>query len=1059
MIEQPANPGNIEENLDSLAKATSNTNTSEDIAPVADVSLSEETPEHLDSKPVFTGEEVMVAGKKKVVEKVFGETTKAKEDVLKQSDDISTREKWLQQRDTVNVKTKGDFVITPHTIDIDADTALKKSKTKPTTGEPGDGSGVIQNINMINDSDSLKRFIQVFGEVNNLKGISTKSLMKSLSTPSFHVSSDGKILKKFNSEQEAIEFINKNPKIQGTADVHKTLPYDFDFLAKILDPKRKTVADPTEIGKMLIAQLDVVEKTRILARKVVKAKQDGTLAKNPELVLEFDQMMALAGEISKSVQGRTADVGRSLRMFGEMREASVSRFDEIADDLNVYIKENGDYDGAVTRAFAMLSTDSADKAGDVARNRFSWSNSTKMEKAGWAKDIMFSSMINGYLSSPITHIKNTVGNFVFGALQPIEMATASGIGWVRNLVRKSVGAQAADRYYLGEAQDFAYEYFASMGDSLKLGNRAFKENRAISEGSKIELDKPIRPDVFDVDFGDSDFAKFMSKGLRYYGNYATLPGRALLAEDEFFKGIAFSATMKANTRKMAMEYFDDLMSKGVNKTKAKEQMAEYLTALRSNPPDELIAEATENARRLTFTNELQGGMLRDIVGGFSKIANYGPLSPMLKVFVPFIRTPYNLFSQAAQRTPLGLIMEGSSLKKAIVTGGREADIAMARVGLSSGVLGYFATTHAFNGKITGAGPRNKDQLATFRGTGWQPFSFVLDKNEISKEQMESLRQQGVPLSVGPDKVYVSYAGLQPIGTILSLAATIGEYGMLSSLQGQSDPYAERGMKELVEIGTLAVSELLSEMPVLQGLGEATEVLESGRGDGLMTLFSGVAKLGIKTVTDPLVGAIPGYGPYSSLISSIERWQNPDVQSGLPLVGGDYQGLNRIVEEFYKALGRHGNKIPYYSKELPLRLNPITGEKITVGSGNFYEMFNPFKTSNSSKMTMAQQTLVDFQVPAISPVRTYKGYTLSAQQYNDLITLSVADGRMASQIVGYRSIAMGSRDLDKIQSKLKGYMRDAYKRGFERLKDRYPDLRQHIKDEDYESATLSQDTYY
>jgi len=1060
MIEQPTqNSANIEKNLDSIAKATSNTDTPKDIVSETNPPTETIIAPHLDDEPVFTGEEVQVAGKIKKGTDVIGEITKSKEEVVKGTDDLSEREKWFKQRDTVNVKSKGDFIITPHLIDMDAETALKKSKTKPTKGKPGDGSGVIQNINMIDGPDSFKQFIQIFGEVNNIKSISTKALMKSLATPTYHVSSNGKIVKRFASEQEATDFIAKNPKLAGNSDVHKTLPYSFDFLKKILDPSSKTVADPTEIGQMLLAQLDVVEKTRVLARKVVKAKKEGTLAQNKELIIEFDQMMALSGEISKAVQGRTADIGRSLRMFGEMREASVKRFDDVAENIDTYIKENGGTEDAVTRAFAMLSTDSADRAGDVARNRFSWKDSTKLEKATWAKDMMMSSMVNGYLSSPITHIKNTVGNFVFGALQPVEMMTASSIGWVRNAIRRGLGAQPADQYYFTEAGDFAREYFASMGDSLRLGNRAFKENRAISEGSKIELDRPLKPDIWDVDFGDSDFAKFMSKGLKMYGNYATLPGRALLAEDEFFKGIAFSATLKSKTRKLALDRYHEALERGVSQADAKADMAKYLTDLRKNPPDELIAEATENAKKLTFTNELEGNFMRDFVGSISKASNYGPLSPLLKVFFPFIRTPYNLFSQAAQRTPLGLLMEGSSLKKMIVTGGREADIAMARVGLSSGVLGYFATNHAFSGKITGAGPRNKKQLETFRQTGWQPFSFVLSKDEITQDDIEDLRAKGIPLSIGEDKVYVSYAGLQPIGTILSLAATIGEYGMLTSLQGQSGHYESEGLLELVEIATLATSELLNEMPVVQGVGELTDILESGRGDGLLTLFSGVSKMATKVVTDPLAGATPFVGPYSSLISSLERWQDPTVQSSLPPEGGDYQGMNRIVEEFYKTLGRHGNKIPYYSSTMPDRLNPITGQPITVGKGNFWEMFNPFKTSSGAEMTLAQKTLIDFQVPAIQPQRVYEGYTLSAEQYNDLIRFSVADGRMSYMISTYRPIAKASRDLGKTQAKLKKYMRDAYNRGFERLKTKYPDLRKHVKDADYDSVSLSSDTYY
>lgn len=982
---------------------------------------------------LFNDEPVFDESQKEVVAGPF------KKKLVKETEEIISKNKErdaaFKARQKPEAPSGDDYITIPFGEQPDATEVLKGSKGKPVVTTPGETG--IRNINLIDGPDSLKQFVLSVSDANKATKttFSTQEAMKNLTTPRFNVMSENKTVRVFNTEDEANAFITKQGDKSDMFEVKQSTPYSFDYIQDILDPSKKTIADPEYVGKMLVVQLDVVEQTRNLARKIVDAKANGSLT--DEMVAEFDQMFALSGEISKAVEGRTADVGRSLRMFGEIRKPTGA-----GPELESYVIREGGQEGAVDRAQLFLTAGTTEDAAKLARNRFSLDNAPRM-----AKDIMYATWINGLLSSPITHAKNMIGNFAFGAWQIPERFVASAIGKVRTKAFK----QDADTVGVNEAWDFATGYFEAWGDAARLANKSFKENKALSEAGKLELEKQVRTDAFDIDFGDSDFGKSMTKGMRYYGDFVTLPGRFLTAEDEFFKGISYIAHMKSATRRLADERYADNISSGMSKDLADQDYVDYLARLRENPPDELVKESVDMSKELTFTKELEGAML-DI----QNTINYGKFSPVLKMFFPFVRTPTNLAIQAVKRMPVNPVKALSpSFYNDMIKGGREADMAIARVGLSTGILGTIAYKHAFTGNITGPGPRNREQLNTFRAQGWQPFSFVFNKEDVSDEQLAQF-QGMTPVSVGPDKVYVSYAGLQPIGSILAISAAMGEYSMLSSMQGNQNMLDDESHQKLFEAAALGGYELLAQFPALQGAGEILDILEQGKGmsvDSIFRLIGASVQKGVEVG----FGGTP-MGSYSALRSSMERIVSPEQSSYLPAEGGDYSGVNRITSGFWKAWSQTTGRIPYYSDTLPNRLDPITGEPIMLGKGNWGEAFNPFRTVEG-KSHPAVEALLRYQVPVYQPRRVLEGYELSAEQYNDWIYLATSSGDLADTIVDTADMLEGIDDLGKAQRKLRRVMSSKYHQVFPELLEMYPDLAMHMEGKDIASMEEGLYSYY
>ena len=240
-----------------------------------------------------------------------------------------------------------------------------------------------------------------------------------------------------------------------------------------------------------------------------------------------------------------------------------------------------------------------------------------------------------------------------------------------------------------------------------------------------------------------------------------------------------------------------------------------------NPPEDMIKQAVEFSKEMTFTKELDGFMKKiQTAINDSRLMRGGPV---LKLFAPFVRTPTNLVTEALKHTPAMFI--NPSFLKGIKTGGREADLAMAKVGLGMSVMGVTGTL-AFNGKITGAGPGNKKLKKTYEATGWRPYSLVFNAENWSEEGINELKSYGL-VSQGQGKIYWSYDGLQPLSTILGTGSTIGEYFMANSY-ANSQGYGPQDMHEqILMLGVMSGYDILSEAPMLQGVSELVDAIGGG----------------------------------------------------------------------------------------------------------------------------------------------------------------------------------------------------------------------------------------
>ena len=244
------------------------------------------------------------------------------------------------------------------------------------------------------------------------------------------------------------------------------------------------------------------------------------------------------------------------------------------------------------------------------------------------------------------------------------------------------------------------------------------------------------------------------------GVTSSLVARLVSTGDELTKGIFYRANLVKQARRIARE--EGLEGVDFHKyvKDATENVPRWAEMDIEDPLMEVYEgmhrDAIEHARTVSFTNPVNSQPALVIQDAISK-------APIVKLFVPFIRTPTNLLKYVFERTPV--IYRWSKRYKNIlkkldddpksVRAKRELELFQAHATTGKALWGT-AFYLALNDKITGAGPTNPHERRAKEMTGWKPFSIWVGTKEDGT----------------PD--WVQYRRGDPYGTYLGFASTVAE---------------------------------------------------------------------------------------------------------------------------------------------------------------------------------------------------------------------------------------------------------------------------------------------
>lgn len=426
-------------------------------------------------------------------------------------------------------------------------------------------------------------------------------------------------------------------------------------------------------------------KVRDLARRV----KDGTEAERAQFAEEVTRLAA----IQEQVAGATAEAGRALSQFRMLAGGSKEQVARIVEAS----KAQGIDDMA--RMIAEMD--------DPAQVAHFTANAYKATSA----DMLYEAWVNALLSGPTTHAANIASNSLVALWSVPEAALAAGIS---KLTGSGIyGSEAIGR--VAGIVDGAKEGIVS-------GWRAYRTEMPSDMASKLE--NRSYQAIPSVDIG----------GLQIGGKQVRIPGRLLMAEDEFFKAIG----TRQEINQLAIRQARSEGLKG-------EALTDRISELKANPTAEMQEAARIAAEKQTFTNPL--GTAGQAVQEMKQAA------PLVGYVIPFIRTPVNVVKFAAERSPLAPVFKEVRQNLAGANGPIARDNQLARIALGSAVSAVAASLAA-EGTITGGGPSDPQKRALLRADGWQPYSLRIGDSYYSYSRFEPM---GMLMGVAADYVELQKA--------------------------------------------------------------------------------------------------------------------------------------------------------------------------------------------------------------------------------------------------------------------------------------------------------------
>jgi len=479
---------------------------------------------------------------------------------------------------------------------------------------------------------------------------------------------------------------------------------------------------------------------RMITEEAAKLGTDESLA-------NFRLAMSRHAAVQAEVSGVAAEAGRALQAHNIMSEQS-KNYKAMLDALG-----GREVSEDILHRFAQVDVNNVQEV-----NKFVKQFATIVQEVNkFVKqfatikktDMIYEAWMNFILSGPKTHIVNAVSNTLTYMTKPAEqLFTAMG-----EAIRSTVTGKPREHFFSESTGDITGAVFG-IKEGVQAALKAWKEE--MPSDALIKMENMVRTGAIPGKTGE----------------VIRTPGRALLAADEFFKSINYSAEIYRSAWQQAM--------------KEKTPKADFVNRVANivqNPTETMMIAARKEAAYRTFTDPL-GKAGNAIIRARDTI-------PGAKYIVPFVRTPANIAKFALERTPLNFVRLGVKVAKGELSGVRlSEELAKPMIGtaIAAAVIPF-----VLEGKITGGGPKDKAEREMLQNTGWQPYAFKLG-----------------------DK-YLSYGRLEPIGSIFGMSADFVD--LINSGEASS-----KEISDYAEGIAMSVSKNLTSKTFMKGVSSAVDAM-------------------------------------------------------------------------------------------------------------------------------------------------------------------------------------------------------------------------------------------
>ena len=680
---------------------------------------------------------------------------------------------------------------------------------------------------------------------------------------------------------------------------------------------RKPGDRPFTDSELLAARRTTAALQMETLRLIRKAKETG----DPIDKARAAQAFALEGYASIQLVGVQEDIGR-IQVSNKII-SSPSR--ERTDAMRTVLENRGVNPGATalidaTNVDQFLEANGGEAAIDFMLQVYE-DLPTDMSRHEFARrgifrrgaDMLVEIYQSALLSNPLTHTYNA----------------ASAVVMMETLM--------IERFLEGRGKE-AFAMFAAQGkyipQALRAGWSALK-NEGVVSGTQTKLDVNMRAisrqgaglrnaaegggtlanDGLSIKGFESTAANFFDG----FGIMMRLEGfRPMLAMDETFKALARGMQVEAIAVRAQTERYRAGIDAGETPEVAhNEAAAAHLRTLHSRSA---FDEGENFAQMVTFQDDLPG-FLGKLQGFFSH--------PVVKIWVPFYKTPTQVFRRITERTPMGLLMPSVLVDKLIKGTDADRKEALVRIGTGSAMFGTLMMTGvggiSDNFTITGYGPTDKKQRKTWL-ENHEPYSVGIRKKDGTWD-------------------YVSYARYDPFSGILAASADTAYV-----LQYTDDTEM---IDDLVLNGAIATTRYVgTALPMLQFVGELVDVAGSpyedhdSKLDRIRQLLS--KQVGSAALVTGQHIATAGLAP-QGLLATVERYIDPTARDSRPESQYDRVpgvGLQPEIRGMYEAMQYVRSRTPGLSEDLPPKRNRWFEIGMQgVPDGGAWRMFAPMRVVN------------------------------------------------------------------------------------------------------------------
>jgi hypothetical protein len=346
------------------------------------------------------------------------------------------------------------------------------------------------------------------------------------------------------------------------------------------------------------------------------------------------------------------------------------------------------------------------------------------------------------------------------------------------------------------------------------------------------------------------------------------------------------------------------------------------------------------------------------------------------VLAPFIKTVINAQKQMLARTPV-MNFFLKEIQEDMAAGGARRQMALGKMSQGAAFMGY-GYYLALDGTITGAGPTDPARRKFLQETtGWMPFSFKTGETP-----------EGKP-------IYRSYAGLEPIGGMLGMAATLAEIG---AVYGKED---DDEWHDLLLYSALLPFKYIGELPFMQSMANLTEMVETVKRDPKGESANAAASKFFGGIAQNMVGGVtPIPMPAGAAVRQIESVLDPTkrevtLDASLP-----------PSERYFDFLFRSWlAKTPILSGSVAPSRN-LWGEEVKTGEPDALSFIIPFHKKERD-LDPVEQRLLDIakarqKMPINKPERAVANVRLNDSEYSTMLLLmnsTAIEGKSFKAAVG------------------------------------------------------------